>query len=169
MVYPRQPRMRSPRKSAWMSASCKKSALLKGNTWRLRLRGKAAPPPRFLPRLFPTKSPRFTGRRICTGGSAGKFLFVRCAGWWRCSMSRLCRWNCLASARAELRADIASLVAGRSPSPSPAPMLKRCAARRFSVPPSVSTRSVRPSTRPLAPSPGRAGAKTRRWLQPSSI
>src|SRR5260370_206683 len=90
-------RIRLPRKSASMSASWRKSALRRVNIWRLRLRGKAATPPKFWPRLSPKKSLRSTGPRICTGDGAGKCSFVRCAGWWQCSMSRSSGWNCSAS------------------------------------------------------------------------
>ena len=132
MASPLRPRTPLPRKSAWMSASWRKSARRKVNTWPPRSRAKAAPPPRFWPRLFPKKSPRSTGRRTCTGASAEKCSSARCAGWSRCWMSRSCRWSCSASPPARLRADTGSSAA-RPVTIVEAQRLRRSLARRESA------------------------------------
>ena len=137
------------------------SRLRRASTLSATVRRRAAPPLKFWPRRCPKRSPRSTGRRICTGASPANASCARCAGWWPCSTAKSSRSSSTEFAPATSRADIEFWPTDRSRFPVPAPHMSRLWRKPGSSAASrEKSRFAKLSTLRLAPFPARAGAKT---------
>ena len=81
------------RKAGVDVAQLEKITTAKGEYLAAKSVRKAGVQPRFLQRICRRKSPRSTGRRVCTGARLTSGLCVRYGGWWRCSTGRRFRWS----------------------------------------------------------------------------